>query len=101
MRYAVITIALLIAGSSACFAQSYPTKPVRFISPYAPGGGTDAMARVLAQKLGDALARQVYVENRPGGGGIVGTETVAKAAPDGYTILLGSKGPLTVNPALY
>lgn len=89
------------AASSAAMAQSYPNKPVRFISPYAPGGGTDTMARVLAQKLSENLGRQVIVENRPGGGGIVGTETAAKAPPDGYTILLGSKGPLTVNPALY
>jgi tripartite-type tricarboxylate transporter receptor subunit TctC len=91
----------VLAFAQPCIAQSYPVKPVRFVSPYAPGGGTDAMARVLAQKLTDALGKQVYVENRPGGGGIVGTELVAKAAPDGYTILLGSKGPLTVNPALY
>jgi tripartite-type tricarboxylate transporter receptor subunit TctC len=96
---AAMVIALVSVG--ACMAQSYPTRPVRFISPYAPGGGTDTMARVLAQKLTEALGRQVFVENRPGAGGIVGTELTAKAAPDGYTILLGSKGPLTVNPALY
>lgn len=97
--FATIGIALVCAGT--CVAQTYPSKPVRFISPYAPGGGTDTMARVLAQKLSESLGRQVFVENRPGGGGIVGTELTAKAAPDGYTILLGSKGPLTVNPALY
>lgn len=99
MKWLTAVAALVLA--QACIAQSYPSKPVRFVSPYAPGGGTDAMARVLAQKLTDALGRQVYVENRPGGGGIVGTELVAKSAPDGYTILLGSKGPLSVNPALY
>jgi tripartite-type tricarboxylate transporter receptor subunit TctC len=99
-RLATLGIVALVF-SHACFAQSYPVKPVRFVSPYAPGGGTDAMARVLAQKLTEALGRQVYVENRPGGGGILGTELVAKAPPDGYTVLLGSKGPLTVNPALY
>jgi tripartite-type tricarboxylate transporter receptor subunit TctC len=98
-HFALIAVAFATAGT--CMAQSYPSKPVRFISPYAPGGGTDTMARVLAQKLSEGLGRQVFVENRPGGGGIVGTETAAKAAPDGYTILLGSKGPMTVNPALY
>lgn len=98
---ATIAIAIALASTTACIAQSYPVKPVRFISPYAPGGGTDTMARVLAQRLSENLGRQVIVENRPGGGGIVGTEAAAKAPPDGYTILLGSKGPLTVNPALY
>src|SRR3954467_4242870 len=98
---AVLAFAFAVAFTGACFAQTYPAKSVRFVSPYAPGGGTDTMARVLAQKLGEALGRQVYVENRPGGGGIIGTELVAKSPPDGYTILLGSKGPLTVNPALY
>jgi tripartite-type tricarboxylate transporter receptor subunit TctC len=97
----IVALGIALAWVSTCAAQSYPAKPVRFISPYAPGGGTDTMARVLAQKLSEALSRQVFVENRPGGGGIVGTEIAAKAAPDGYTILLGSKGPLTVNPALY
>lgn len=101
MKQALAVISMALAATGTCMAQSYPAKPVRFISPYAPGGGTDTMARVLAQRLSESLARQVFVENRPGGGGIVGTETAAKAAPDGYTILLGSKGPLTVNPALY
>lgn len=101
MKSFVAGIGIALVWTSACMAQTYPSKPVRFISPYAPGGGTDTMARVLAQKLSENLGRQVIVENRPGGGGIVGTEAVAKAPPDGYTILLGSKGPLTVNPALY
>ena len=100
VRLAAAVVALVLAPGAA-FAQQYPVKPVRFISPYAPGGGTDAMARVLALKLTEALNRQVIVENRPGGGGIVGMEVTARATPDGYTILLGSKGPLTVNPALY
>ena len=97
----VFGIGIALMWAVTCGAQSYPTKPVRFISPYAPGGGTDIMARTLAQKLSEYLGRQVVVENRPGGGGIVGTEAAAKSPPDGYTILLGSKGPLTVNPALY
>src|SRR5258705_5830254 len=96
---AVLIMPCLYTGFSN--AQPYPVRPVRFISPYAPGGGTDIMARTLAQKLSESLNHQFIVDNRPGGGGIVGTEAVAKSPPDGYTILLGSKGPLTVNTALY
>ncbi len=98
---ALIALTTVVATAAPAFAQNYPTKPVRFISPYAPGGGTDIMARTLAQKLSEGLGQQFIVENRPGGGGIVGTESAAKSPPDGYTILLGSKGPMTVNPALY
>ena len=98
---ALIALTTVVATAAPAFAQNYPTKPVRFISPYAPGGGTDIMARTLAQKLSAAFGQQFIVENRPGGGGIVGTEAAAKSPPDGYTILLGSKGPMTVNPALY
>ena len=95
----VIALAGLVAGGA--FAQPYPNRVVRFISPYAPGGGTDILARVLAQKMTESFGQSFIVENRAGGGGIVGIDTVAKAAPDGYTILLGSKGPLTMNPALH
>ena len=94
-----MVVALGLAAT--CIAQPYPNRPVRFVSPYAPGGGTDILARTLAQKLSEGFGRQFVVENRPGGGGINGTESVAKSAPDGYTIMIGSKGPLTVNPALY
>lgn len=100
MKIFIAVAAVFLAVLSA-FAQNYPSKPVRFISPYAPGGGTDIMARTLAQKLSEGLGQQFIVENRPGGGGIMGTESAAKSPPDGYTILLGSKGPMTVNPALY
>ena len=100
-RLAALGIALCAFGAGEAGAQNYPSKPVRFVSPYAPGGGTDIMARTLAQKLTESMGQQFVVENRAGGGGIVGIESVAKAAPDGYTILLGSKGPLTMNPALH
>ena len=90
---------LLVAG--AAIAQSYPARVVRFVSPYAPGGGTDILARTLAQKLTESFGVSFVVENRAGGGGIVGIDSVAKAPADGYTILLGSKGPLTMNPALH
>lgn len=98
---ALIAIAAVVAAATPALAQNYPTKPIRFISPYAPGGGTDILARTLAQKLSENFGQQVVVENRPGGGGIVGTEAAARAPADGYTILIGSKGPMTVNPALY
>jgi tripartite-type tricarboxylate transporter receptor subunit TctC len=95
----VIATAGMAAGIA--FAQSYPARVVRFVSPYAPGGGTDILARTLAQKLTESFGQSFVVENRAGGGGIVGIDSVAKAPPDGYTILLGSKGPLTMNPALH
>jgi tripartite-type tricarboxylate transporter receptor subunit TctC len=82
-------------------APGYPGRVIRLISPYAPGGGTDIMARTVSQKLTEALGQSVIVDNRPGAGGVVGTEIAAKAPPDGYTILLGSPSPLTVAPHLY
>jgi tripartite-type tricarboxylate transporter receptor subunit TctC len=82
-------------------AQSYPNKPVRMIAPYPPGGTSDVMARIVAQKLADTLGQQVIVENRAGGGNNIGTEYAAKAAPDGYTLLLGSPGTMAINPWLF
>ncbi len=96
-------IALLLAGALAAdaLAQAYPVKPVRLIVPFPPAGGNDVFARLLAQKLGEAWKQQVLVENRPGAGGNIGTEFAARAAPDGYTLLLGHTGTLAINPALY
>ncbi|MFO1158662.1 MAG: tripartite tricarboxylate transporter substrate binding protein [Reyranellaceae bacterium] len=82
-------------------AADYPTKPIRLIVPYAPGGGADAVARVLARHVGDALGQSIVVENRGGAGSIIGTEMVAKAEPDGYMLLLGQSGPISINPAVY
>jgi tripartite-type tricarboxylate transporter receptor subunit TctC len=78
----------MVIGSAAfaAFAQEYPTKPIRLIVAYTPGGGSDLLGRVVAKKLGEALGQQVIVENRPGAGGNIGTEVMAKAAPDGYTL---------------
>jgi len=76
----------LVAAAAPSFAQEYPTRPVRIIVSYAPGGGTDVIARLLARKLNEAWGRSVIVENRPGAGGNIGTEAVAKSAPDGYTL---------------
>jgi len=82
-------------------AQNYPDRVVRIINPYPPGGSVDIMARLLAQKLSDDLGQQFIVENRSGGGGNTGSDSVAKAEPDGYTLLFTAPGPLTVNQTLY
>jgi tripartite-type tricarboxylate transporter receptor subunit TctC len=82
-------------------AQTFPAKPIRIVVPFAPGGGNDVFARQLATRLGETLGQQVVIDNRPGAGGTVGTDAVAKAAPDGYTLLLGHTGTLAINPALY
>jgi len=81
--------------------QAYPARPVRFVCPYVAGRAGDIFSRTIAQKLTEALGQTVVVDNRPGANGGIGTSLVAKAAPDGYTILMGNSGPLTVNPALY
>ncbi len=99
---AVISCALASAGAIAAAApQGYPTKPIRMVCPFPPGGTTDLVARLVAQRLSEAWGEQVVVDNRAGAGGIIGTETVAKAPPDGYTMLLGSITTHAVNPALY
>ena len=87
-------------GLHAAHAQSYPVKPIRIIVPFAPGGGTDVMARLLAQKLTQALGQQVVVDNRGGGGGTIGTELAIRADPDGYTFLLSPPG-YAINPSMY
>jgi len=98
MRIAIAT--LLLVYSCAVSAQTYPTKPVRFIVPYAPGGGADVMARIVAPRLGAALGQQIIIDNRGGAGGNIGSEAGAKAPPDGYTLLLGAAA-LTINVSLY
>jgi tripartite-type tricarboxylate transporter receptor subunit TctC len=102
-RYAV-TLAALAATSA--FAQSdkpaaYPTKPIRLIVPLTAGGPTDIAARIVAAPLGDALGQQVIVDNRPGAGGNIGADLAAKSPPDGYTLFMGTSGPLAINSSLY
>ncbi|MGB3070440.1 MAG: tripartite tricarboxylate transporter substrate binding protein [Ottowia sp.] len=86
---------------SAAMAQTYPAKPIRLIVPFAAGQGADAAARIVAQKLSENVGQPLVIDNRPGAGGIIGTEAVAKAAPDGYTLLVGSNGTHAANSALY
>jgi tripartite-type tricarboxylate transporter receptor subunit TctC len=98
---------IVVAGlACACIApafaaESYPVKPVRFIVPFPPGGGTDALARVLGAKLAEYWGQQVIIDNRSGAQGNIGTAIGAKAAPDGYTMTLAHQGALTINPHMY
>jgi len=96
---AVASTILITAGVSV--AADYPARPVTLVVPYPPGGGVDAMARVVAAKLSDALHQQFIVDNRAGAGGTIGTRAVVQAAPDGYTLLLGHTGTISINPTLY
>jgi tripartite-type tricarboxylate transporter receptor subunit TctC len=82
-------------------AQTYPEKAVRIVVPFAPGGSTDIVGRIMSQKLSERLKQSVVIDNRGGGGGNIGSDMVAKAAPDGYTLLIGTVGSLTINPSLY
>jgi len=91
---------LVLAGTSLAMAQDYPTRPVRMIIPFPPGGSNDVVGRLIAIKLGDRLGKQVVVDNRSGAGGVIGTEVVAKSPPDGYTLLIISMAH-AVNPWLY
>jgi len=95
-------VALTVLAAATAFAQdSFPAKPVRLIIGYAAGGGNDIIARVVAGKMAEGLGQQVIIENKPGAQSIIAAEFVAKAAPDGYTILMGPSGPMTMNPATY
>jgi tripartite-type tricarboxylate transporter receptor subunit TctC len=93
----ICTLAVVTVASAA----DYPDRVVTLVVPYPPGGGVDAMARVVAAKLSDAFQQQVIVDNKPGAGGTLGTRLVAHAAPDGYTLLLGHTGTLSIDPSLY
>src|SRR3989440_9089111 len=96
---ALLAILLALAGSAA--AQDYPAKPVRVVVPYVAGGNADIWARTLAQKLSESFKQSFVVENKPGANGGIGTDFVAKSAPDGYTLLAVASGPIVVNPVLY
>ncbi|NBS92443.1 MAG: tripartite tricarboxylate transporter substrate binding protein [Betaproteobacteria bacterium] len=98
----------LVAGASLALlsasvvAQSgFPNKPIRLVVPFAPGGTTDLLARAVGQKMGEGLGQPLVIENKPGAGGNIGADSVAKSAPDGYTLLLGTPGPLAINASLF
>jgi len=102
MALAAVALALVTAGAGGpAFAQSYPSRPITLVVPFPPGGGVDALARILAERLTVALKQTVVVENRTGGGGTIGTRQVARAEPDGYTLMLAHTGTISINPSLY
>ncbi len=100
-RYAVtMSLALLGMSAQCVLAQNYPIRPIRLVVPSSPGGSSDILARILAQKLGDALGQQVVVDNRAGASGVIGVDLVAKAAPDGYTLVL-TQTSIAINPSMF
>jgi tripartite-type tricarboxylate transporter receptor subunit TctC len=98
-KIALFLSALLLCGA-ALAQQPYPNRPLRMVIPWPPGQATDLVARVVAQKLSEVLGQPVVAENRPGAGGMTGTDFAAKAPADGYTLLMGSSGPISINPLL-
>jgi tripartite-type tricarboxylate transporter receptor subunit TctC len=94
-------VAFVVASAITALAADYPARPVTLVVPYPPGGGVDAMARIIAQKLGETFNQTFIVDNRGGAGGTIGTRLVAHAKPDGYTLLLGHTGTVSINPSLY
>jgi tripartite-type tricarboxylate transporter receptor subunit TctC len=98
---AAATLIIAAATLGTASAQDYPNRPITLVVPYAAGGGNDVMARIVADKMSRTLGQQIVVENRAGAGGTIATRQVAKAAPDGYTLVIGGTGTLAVNPTLY
>jgi tripartite-type tricarboxylate transporter receptor subunit TctC len=96
-----LSIALLGLAGSAAAQDTYPSKPIRIVVGYAAGGGNDIIVRVMQPEMSKGLGQPVIVENKPGAQSIIAAETVAKSAPDGYTLLMGPSGPMTINPATY
>lgn len=94
-------VAAIACVSIAAQAQSYPTKPVRVIVTFAPGGSSDTVARLIGPRLSERLGQPIVIENRPGGGGSIGADLVAKSAPDGYTLVVGAQGGLALNTIFY
>src|SRR5256885_1847594 len=101
MRTRRAILALLLAAALPVAAQDYPSKPIRIVVGYAAGGGNDIIVRVMQPEMSKGLGQTVIVDNKPGAQSIIAAETVAKSAPDGYTLLMGPSGPMTINPATY
>ncbi len=97
----LMAVVALMCASVATPAQDYPARPIRMILGFAPGGSTDLVARVVGQKMAEAWGQQVVIDNRPGANGMIGADLVAKASPDGYSLLLSSIGPMAINASLY
>lgn len=100
-RFAIFLALLALCGAAPSSAQDYPTKPIHILVGYAAGGGNDIIVRVMVPELQQGLGQPIIVENRPGAQGIVAAEAAARSAPDGYTLLMGPSGPMTINPATY
>lgn len=98
---ALISLALVLLPALAFGQATYPSRPIRMIVPFAPGGASDVVARIMTPKLAEVLGQQIIVENRPGASGNIGMEAAARAAPDGYTIYLGNIGTIAINPAIF
>ena len=101
MRTFAVAVVLALAAGGPALADDYPTHPIRLIVPFAAGGAADSVARIVGKGVGDALGQTVVVEDRGGGGGIIGTEIVRNSDADGYTLLLGQSGPISINPGIY
>src|SRR5512132_1562601 len=94
-------VAAIACAAIAAQAQTYPTKPIRVIVTFAPGGSSDTIARLISPRLSERLGQPIVIENRPGGGGSIGVDVVAKSAPDGYTLVVGAQGGLALNTIFY
>jgi tripartite-type tricarboxylate transporter receptor subunit TctC len=96
-----LAVALAACGAAHAATDNYPSKPIRLVVPFTPGGSTDILARLVAKQITDTFGQQCIIDNRPGAGGTIGMEIAARAAPDGYTLAMGHIGTIAVNPALY
>ena len=101
VQWGLLAVSIAMGAGSEADAQQYPTKPVRIVAPFGPGGLVDVLARAVGEKLRASLGQPIVVDNRPGSGGNIGADIVAKAEPDGYTLLMSSAGILSINEALY